>query len=84
MKEKTLQRIAWVRQALSAHDSNMALLQAFAAGKVSLKGKGYTKGAEEYQQTPEDRARLAGTLANLRQQSELLRCELETLLRYGA
>jgi len=84
MKEKTLQRMAWVRQTLSAHDGNIALLQAFAAGEVSLKNKQYTKGAEHYKPTREDQERLPHTLANLEKQRELLFCELQTLLKYGA
>lgn len=82
-QDKVQARIAWVRQSLAAHDSHLALLQAMAAGQISLKGKGYTRAAENYRQTPEDKARLPSTLANLQAQRERLVLELEVLLEYG-
>jgi hypothetical protein len=81
---KVQARIAWVRCELAAHDSNLALLQDVAEGRITLKGKGYTRGAENYRQTPADKARLPRTLANLQTQRERLLQELEILLEYGA
>jgi len=81
---KVQQRMAEVRQALAAHDSNLALLQGFAEGRLTLKGKGYTRAAAHYRPTPEDKARLPRTLANLQAQRERLLQELEILLEYGA
>jgi len=82
--EKTLNRLAVVRQELAALDSSLALLQAFSTGKLSLQGKGYTRKAETYHQTPADKARLPWTKANLEEQRRLLACELAVLLEYGA
>jgi hypothetical protein len=75
-------QIVAVRQALAAHDSNLALLQAFQQGRVSLKGKGYTRAATHYQPTPADRARLPRTQANLNAQRALLLKELDVLLEH--
>lgn len=82
-QDKVQARIAWVRQALAAHDSNLALLQAMAAGQIRLKGKGYTRAAENYRSTPQDKARLPSTLANLQAQRDRLALELDVLLAYG-
>ena len=83
-REKVQARIGWVRRELAAQDSNLALLQAFSQGRVTFKGKGYTRGAENYRQTVEDKARLPRTLANLQAQRERLLQELAILLEYGA
>ena len=82
-QEKVQARMAWVRRELAAHDSSLALLHAFAEGKVTLRGKGYTRAAENYCPTPEDTARLPRTVVNLQAQCSLLRKELEVLLEYA-
>ena len=83
MIEKTQKRLTEVRQKLAALDSSLALLEAFSTGKLSLRGKGYTRKAQNYCQTPEDKARLPWTRANLQDQRRLLACELSVLLEYG-
>lgn len=82
-QQKVQARIAVVRQALAAHDSNIALLKAFNEGFRMLKGKGYTRAAEQYQPTAADTARLPKTLANLNAQRAVLLTELGVLLEYG-
>lgn len=82
-QEKVQARIAWVRRELAAYDRSLALLHAFAEGKVTLRGKGYTRAAENYCPTPEDNARLPRTVANLQTQRSLLLKELEVLLAYA-
>lgn len=83
-RQKVQQRLAVLECALDAHDSNIALLKAFNAGHVCLKGKGYTHSAEHYQPTLQDKQRLPRTLANLNAQRALLQFEIEVLREYGA
>jgi outer membrane protein assembly factor BamD (BamD/ComL family) len=78
------ERLQELKDELAAHESNMALLYARSAGKLSLTGKGYTKAAENYQATPCDKKRLASTLANLQQQCSVLRQEIALLKNGGS
>lgn len=82
-REKTQARIADVECLLQTHQANMKLLKDMDAGRISLKGKRYTRGAENYQPTPIDKQRLPKTLKNLNNQCLLLECELKTLMEYG-
>jgi hypothetical protein len=82
--EKVQARLVWIRRALAAHDSHLALLEDFAKGQRTLFGKGYTRKAENYQQTRADKARLPRTLANVQAQRDALLQELQTLLEYSA
>jgi outer membrane protein assembly factor BamD (BamD/ComL family) len=77
------ERLQELKSELAAHESNIALLYARSAGKLSLTGKGYTPAAERYQATPADKKRLASTLANLAQQCALLRQEIALLKNGG-
>jgi hypothetical protein len=83
-QKKAERRIKRLLRMLDAHDSNIALLHAFNAGHISLKGKDYTRRAANYRPTPQDKARLPFTLANLNAQRALLRQELAWFEEYGA
>jgi hypothetical protein len=73
-----------LKRALAAHESNIALLCAFNAGKRTLTGKGYTRGAENYSASPAAKKRLPQTLANLKQQCGGLRLEIALLKNGGS
>lgn len=81
---KTIKRILEVRHAISCHYENIARLHAFKEGRISLKGKGYTSGVENYQRTAADEKRFSWSVNNLKQQLALLEHELAVLIEYGA
>jgi hypothetical protein len=76
------QRVEVIRRELKFLDRHVVLLKDFAEGRWDLKNKGYTRGAEGYQQTAEDKARLPRTLANLKAQRARLEREREVLMEY--
>lgn len=67
---------------IQANQESIASLYAFANGKETLKNKGYTRQAENYQRTPEDNKRLKFTVGNLNLQTALMKRELEVLQEY--
>lgn len=75
---KTLKALTY---ALHTHYAGITRLYAFASGKRTLKGKGYTDNAEQYQPTWEDQQRLLWSLQQLKQQIAPLEEALNLLLR---
>ena len=68
-------------QRLHVRYARITRLYAFACGKKTLKGKGYTDAAMQRQRTWEDEQRLLWSLHNLKKQIEPLEQQLSILLR---
>jgi hypothetical protein len=78
-EDEARMRLHWFKRELAAHEGNIALLHAFSTGRATLKGKGYTKGAEVYEPSLADKQRLPRTLANLNEQCTALLLEIQNL-----
>jgi hypothetical protein len=81
--EKTQHRMDTLKALLRHTEESIARLHQCAEGQFTLKGKGYTRGAEQYERTPRDEQRLIWTLSNLRTQIRFYQHELDVLEEYG-
>lgn len=81
---KTRDRIAAIKEQLKIYYESIDTLYAFAEGRETLKGKGYSDRAERYRRTQADVQRLTWTISNLQLQIRLLKREIDMLLEYGA
>lgn len=77
--EETQQRIRSLKKILKQYEENIALLQDFAEGRLTLKNKCYSFGAENYKRTVFDEQRLVWTLNHLKTQMQFYQHELEGL-----
>ncbi len=78
---KQSKELKTLTQRLHVRYARITRLYAFACSKRTLKGKGYSDTAEQYQRTWEDEQRLLWTLHNLKKQIEPLEQQLSILLR---
>jgi hypothetical protein len=79
----TLERLEIIAKQITAHEANMAYLQAVFEGRIDLSKTGCTSAIRRYQPTREDKARFPKTIENLQQQICLFKHEREVLKKYG-
>ncbi len=81
--QKTLLRMAVIREELAAYVDSIQLLHDYANGNKTLRGGDYVDRAAYIRRTLEDEERYHWTLKNIRTQILLLERELCTLQKYG-
>jgi DNA repair ATPase RecN len=81
--QKTCDRIITIRDDLKSYRHSIKLLDDYASGRLTLKGKSYTEDAANYKRTREDEERYRWTKNHLLTRILLLEYELSVLIEYG-
>lgn len=77
--EEAQQRIQLLKKILKQHKKNIALLQGFVEGQLTLKNEYDTSGVESYTRNRRDEQRLAWILNYLKMRMQFYQRELEIL-----